>query len=311
MITSLQGHEGEVTDQKEMLTIATGFYKTLFGYEAKPNIHLKSSFWNDEEKLSKEENTMLSSPLSEEEIRTAIFDSYADGAPGPDGFPFLFYQRFWDLIKNDFMALVKDFEEGRLDINRLNYVMLILIPKEAYATEMRKFRPIALINCSFKIFSKALNNRLIKIIDMLISPNQTAFIQGRYILESVVAAHEIIHEVARGKKSGIVLKIDYEKAYDRVNWDFLIEVLSSRGFSNTWISWITKLTQGGSVCVRLNDVNGPYFAVGKGLRQGDPLSPLPFNLVVDVFTRMLSKAATQGLIGGLLTDVIERGIVSL
>ena len=193
MITSLQGHEGEVTDQKEMLTIATGFYKTLFGYEAKPNIHLKSSFWNDEEKLSEEENTMLSSPLSEEEIRTAIFDSYADGAPGPDGFPFLFYQRFWDLIKNDFMALVKDFEEGRLDINRLNYVMLILIPKETDDIEMRKFKPIALINCSFKNFRKALNNRLIKIIDRLISTNQTAFIQGRYILESVVAAHEIIH----------------------------------------------------------------------------------------------------------------------
>ena len=199
MITSLQGPEGEVTDQKEMLTIATNFYKTLFGYEAKPNIHLKSSFWNDEEKLSEEENTMLSSPLSEEEIRTAIFDSYADGAPGPDGFPFLFYQRFWDLIKNDFMALVKDFEEGRLDINRLNYVMLILTPKEIDAIEMRKFKPIALINCSFKIFSKALNNRLIKIIDRLISPNQTAFIQGRYILESVVAAHEIIHEVSRKK----------------------------------------------------------------------------------------------------------------
>ena len=155
----------------------------------------------------RKENNMLSSPLSEEEIRTAIFDSYADGAPGPDGFPFLFYQRFWDLIKNDFMALVKDFEKGRLDINRLNYVMLILIPKEAYATEMRKFRPIALINCSFKIFSKALNNRLIKIVDRLISPNQTAFIQGRYILESVVAAHEIIHEVSREKNLVLFLKL--------------------------------------------------------------------------------------------------------
>jgi len=115
-----------------------------------------------------------------------------------------------------------------------------------------------------------------------------------------------------GKKEiEIVLKLNYEKAYDRVNWDFLVEVLTSRCFSKTWINWIINLTRGGSVCVRLNDVNGPYFAVGKGLRQGDPLSPLPFNLVVDVFTRMLSKAATQGLIGGLLTDMIERGIVSL
>ena len=215
------------------------------------------------------------------------------------------------MIKPDFMALVRSFEEELLDIRRLNYVILTLIPKEADATEMKKFRPIALINCSFKIFSKTLNNRLIRIIDRLISPNQTVFIKGRYILESVVAAHEIIHEIARKKEAGIVLKLDYEKAYEIVNWDFLVEVLTSRGFSKTWINWIINLTRGGSICVRLNDVNGPYFIVGKGLRQGDPLPPLLFNLVVDVFTKMLTKACTQGLISGLLTNVVEGGIVSL
>ena len=171
------------------------------------------------------------------------------------------------------MALVRAFENNELDISRLNYVMLTLIPKENNATEMKKFRPIALINCSFKIFSKALNNRLIKIIDRLLSPNQTAFIKGRYILESVVAAHEIIHEIARKKQSGIILKLDYEKAYDRVNWAFLLEVLKTRGFSEKWTSWVMKLTHGGSVCVRLNDENDPYFNVGKGLRQGDPCPP--------------------------------------
>jgi len=174
------------------------------------------------------------------------------------------------------MALVRAFENNELDISRLNYVMLTLIPKENNATEMKKFRPIALINCSFKIFSKALNNRLIKIIGRLLSPNQTAFIKGRYILESVVAAHEIIHEIARKKESGIILKLDYEKAYDRVNWAFLLEVLKTRGFSEKWTSWVMKLTHGGSVCVRLNDENGPYFNVGKGLRQGDPHVPPPF-----------------------------------
>ena len=81
------------------------------------------------------------------------------------------------------MALVRDFENNELDIARLNYVMLTLIPKEENAVEMKKFRPIALINCSFKIFSKALNNRLIKVIKRLISPNQIAFIKGRFILE--------------------------------------------------------------------------------------------------------------------------------
>ena len=95
------------------------------------------------------------------------------------------------------MALVSAFNRNELDIARLNYVILTLIPKEENAIEMKKFRPIALINCSFKILSKALNNRLISIIDKLISPDQTAFIKGRYILESVVAAHEIIHEIFR------------------------------------------------------------------------------------------------------------------
>jgi hypothetical protein len=126
-----------------------------------------------------------------------------------------------------------------------------------------------------------------------------------------VVAHEIIHEIARKKESGIILKLDYEKAYDRVNWAFLLEVLKTRGFSEKWTSWVMKLTHGGSVCVRLNDENDPYFNVGKGLRQGDPPVPLPFNLVVDVFTKMLTKAANQGIIRGLLTNIFEGGVVSL
>lgn len=206
---------------------------------------------------------------------------------------------------------MRAFERDELDMNRLNYVMLTLIPKEANATDLRKFRPIALINCSFKIFSKALNNRLVKICDRLITTNQSAFIKGRYILESVVAAHEIIHDIARKGEPGSILKIDYEKAYDRVHWGFLEEVLKSRGFSEKWSTWIKRLTRGGSVCVRMNDMNSSYFGVGKGLRQGDPLSPLLFNLVVDVFTRMLIKAARHNLIEGLMPEVQEGGIISL
>ena len=148
----------ESVENKGMLEIATNFYKKLFGYEQKLDIHLEDSFWEPDEMISIAENEMLDAPLTEEEIKSAIFGSYADGAPGPDGFPFLFYQRFWDLIKLDFMALVDAFNGNELDIARLNYVILTLIPKEENATEMKKFRPVALINCSFKIFSKALNN---------------------------------------------------------------------------------------------------------------------------------------------------------
>ena len=131
------------------------------------------------------------------------------------------------------MSLVKEFESGHLNLDRLNYAMITLIPKEHEAKVLKKFRPISLLNCSFKIFSKALNNILIKVADRLISPNQTMFIKGRFILESVVTAHEIIHYIHKNKQSGVILKLDYEKAYDRVSWAFLDDMLESRGFGPT------------------------------------------------------------------------------
>lgn len=130
-------------------------------------------------------------------------------------------------------------------------------------------------------------------------------------MESVVAAHELIHEVAKQNEQGIILKLDYEKAYDRVDWGFLEEVMQTRDFSEKWMKWIRRVTRGGSVFVRINDTNSSYFSMGKGLRQGYLFSPLLFNLVADVFTRMLIKATDQDLIEGLVPEVQTGGVISL
>jgi hypothetical protein len=130
-------------------------------------------------------------------------------------------------------------------------------------------------------------------------------------LESVVSTHEIILEAVRNREKGVVLKLAYEKAYDRVNWYFLEEMMSTRGFGSKWIGWIMKLVKCGSIAVRLNDRNSSYFKPGKGLRQGDHLSPLLFNFVADVFTRMLSRAANRGYITGLMTALYPHGVISL
>jgi hypothetical protein len=103
--------------------------------------------------------------------------------------------------------------------------MITLIPNEEDAEEMRKFRLISLLNCVFKIFTKFITNRFSLMIDRLVCQQQSAFIKGRFILESVVSAHKIIHEMHRKKVKGLVFKIDYEKAYDRVNFDFLYDIL--------------------------------------------------------------------------------------
>lgn len=99
-----------------------------------------------------------------------------------------------------------------------------------------------------------MTNRVSSICDRLLSSCQTTYVKGRYILGSVFTAHEIIHVLHQSKIHWIILKLDYEKANDRVNWDFLVEMLSSRGFGNKWISWVT--IQNCSLCVRLNDMNG-------------------------------------------------------
>ena len=118
--------------------MATNFYKNLFGFEPKPNIHLDDHFWSEEERVTEAENEILERPFSEEEIKEAIMGSYANGAPGPDGLSFIFYQHFWEIIKGDFMALVREFERESLDIQRLNYSIVTLIPKEPDAKNMKK-----------------------------------------------------------------------------------------------------------------------------------------------------------------------------
>jgi hypothetical protein len=222
-----------------------------------------------------------------------------------------FIKKNWDIVKFDLVEMFDDWFEDRLDIYRLNFAMITLIPKEENARNMKKFKPISLLNCSFNFFTKAVTNRYAKIMNRLIAQCQSAFIRGRFILESVVTAHEVIHEIHSKKEQGLVFKIDYEKAYDKVNLDFLYEVLSARGFSDKFILMIKQVTQNGSVGVKVNEVEGDFFLTGKGLRQGDPLAPLLFNTVVDVFSRMLVKGAHTGLIRGLCPSLILGGVINL
>lgn len=191
----LEGPNGLVDDDQGMMKVAVEFYKKLFSKEPRGEVSLKEDFWNEEDKVNEIENNWLTAPFTEEEIKQAIFSCYPEGAPGPDGVSFLFYQKFWDVVKNDIVEMFRDFYEGKLDLYRLNFALLTLIPKEVDARNMKKFRPIALCNCSFKIFSTVLTIRLGRIIDRLVSQQQSAFIKGRFILESVVVAHEVVHSI--------------------------------------------------------------------------------------------------------------------
>jgi hypothetical protein len=123
-----------------------------------------------------------------------------------------------------------------------------------------------------------------------------------------VILHETVHELHRKNQSGVIFKIDFEKAYDKVRWNFLIQTLRLKGFSHKWIEWIKSFISGGSVAINANDEVGPYFQTKKGLRRGDPLSPILFNLVADMLTLLIKRAKAEGLRSGVVPYLVDDGL---
>jgi hypothetical protein len=131
---------------------------------------------------------------------------------------------------------------------------------------------------------------------------------GRHILEGVLVLHETIHELHRKKLDGVLLKIDFEKAYDKVKWPFLHQTLRMKGFDNKWCKWIQDFVSRGSVGVKVNDDIGHYFQTHKGLRQGDPLSPILFNLIADMLAILIARAKEEGQVEGLIPHLVDGGV---
>jgi hypothetical protein len=124
----------------------------------------------------------------------------------------------------------------------------------------------------------------------------------------VVVLNEVIHELHSSKQKGLILKINFKKAYDRVRWTFLDQVMIGKGFPSRWVDWVMSIVRGGQVCINVNGERSAYFKTFRGLRQGDPLSPLLFNLVAHVLGVLLSKAADKGHLKGILTNLLPEGI---
>ena len=127
-------------------------------------------------------------------------------------------------------------------------------------------------------------------------------------MEGVVILHETIHELHTKKLDGVVFKIDFEKAYDKVKWSFLQQTLRMKGFSPKWCKWIESFVSGGSVGIKVNDDIGHYFQTKKGLRQGDPMSPILFNIIADLLAIIIKRAKDDGQIRRVTPHLVEDGL---
>jgi len=281
--------EGKIEGQANLKEFITKFYKGLYGEPEESLLSLDENENQDIAQVSQAENDFLTIPFTENEIKEAVFQMAHNKASG-HGFPAEFYQKFWETIKGDLMSMFQELHAGDLPLFSLNFGVITLIPKVQEANLIQQYRPICLLNVSFKFFTKVATNRLNRVADKVINPSQTASLRGRNILEGVVILHETIHKLLRKKLSGVILKIGFEKAYDKVKWPFVLQTLQMKGFSPKWISWVKSFISGGSVAINVNNDIGHYFRTKKGLRQGDPLSPLLFNIVADMLAIFIQMA---------------------
>ncbi|XP_074265787.1 uncharacterized protein LOC141588232 [Silene latifolia] len=233
----------------------------------------------------------LNRPVTAYEVKKALFSTPKDKSPGPDGYNSQFFRDSWDLTGGDVTAAILNFFETRKLLNQMNATLITLIPKVDRPVSVKHFRPITCCNVIYKTISKILCSRVAGILPDIINNNQGAFVQGRSILENILICQDLVRLYNRRNVSPrCMFMLDMQKAYDTIEWGFLDQMLSALNFPEKTRQLIMTCVTSTSFSLNLNGALFGYFKGKRGLRQGDPISPLLFTICMEYLTRVLDYA---------------------
>ena len=246
--------------------------------------NLEGFTWSPQHKES------LNRRITQEEIKNAIFSINDSKAPSPDGFTSLFFKKAWSIVGSDVTEAVESFFNSGCMLREINCTIIALVPKVPNPESMHDYRPISCCNTIFKCISKIIASRIKMCLPDIINPSQSAFVHGRSIADNVLITQDLMHNRNNGRPR-CALKIDIKKAYDTIGWSCIIDILSKLGTPANILKCIKACITTPSFYVAVNGELAGFFASKRGLRQGDPLSPLLFIIVMEAFSRSLYVVA--------------------
>jgi exonuclease III len=272
-------------------------------------------------KLTPDKSAEMDEPITAAEIRLAIKAAKNNKSPGLDGIPYEFYKKFPTFkvgdetirVENILSKVFKDIRKHgvwNMPSNENNQYpftsgVMSLLYKKKDKMEIENYRPITLLGTDYKLMTKCIATRLGEVAGDIIHPNQTGFVPKRSLYDSVRMSELMIDYAERTKQNGCIIALDQEKAYDKIDHNYLWKVLEAFGFGEDFINMIKTLYSNGYTNIMVNGVMATPIAIERGVRQGDPMSCILYDLAIEPLAEAIRQSSLEGYrVKGLIDKIL-------